>query len=60
MDTLLRKLDKALARKGSHIVRKGKHFLIVRNRDQHIVCDMDMTGMTKKMLRSNIEILLLQ
>ena len=59
MDTLLRKLDKALVRKGCHVIRDRKHFSIIRSRDNHVVSDMDMTGMTKREVRRTLEILLL-
>jgi len=59
MDTLLRKINKVLARKGCHVVRDRKRFTIIRNRDHHVVSVMDMTGKTKLEVRSNLEILLL-
>ncbi|MBP5248635.1 MAG: hypothetical protein J6Y20_10140 [Lachnospiraceae bacterium] len=59
MAHIMRKLTKALAKRGQRIERKDDHMLIIRNYDKHVVCDFDLSGMDKEMLRSNMELLLL-
>lgn len=56
---IMKRLTKALAKRGETITRKNGHMLVTRMRDKRIICDMDCTGMDKAMLRSNMELLLL-
>lgn len=57
MAKLLRKLEKAYARKGYTMVRNGGHIVVMKG--GHVTCDMDLTGMDHETLLRNVELLLL-